>query len=115
MTRRGLLATLTVLLSISSALLLAEGAVRLLGLAPPLPLQYSSYAPSPWLTFGPKPNARHHGLADTGEYRYDFRHNSFGLRDTERDFAKPPGTFRILGLGDSFTYGVGAAFEETWL
>lgn len=115
MTRRGLLASITVVLGSCAALLLAEGAVRLLGLAPPLPLQYSSYAPSPWLTYGPKPNTRHRGLADTGEYRYDFRHNRFGLRDTDHDFAKPPGTVRILGLGDSFTYGVGAAFEETWL
>jgi lysophospholipase L1-like esterase len=89
--------------------------VRLLDLAPPLPLQYSTYAASPWLTYGPKPHSRHEGLADTGEYRYDFRHNRYGLRDTEHDLARPPGTFRILGLGDSFTYGVGAAFEETWL
>ena len=114
-TRRWLLAVVTVVLATLVALLLAEGAVRLLHLAPPLPLQYSSYAPSPWLTYGPKPDSRHEGLADTGEYRYDFRHNRFGLRDTEHAFAKPPGTFRILGLGDSFTYGVGAAFEETWL
>ena len=112
---RPLLATVTVVLATVVGLLLAEGAVRVLHLAPPLPLQYSTYAPSPWLTYGPQPNSRHQGLADTGEYRYDFRHNRFGLRDTDHALAKPPGTVRILGLGDSFTYGVGAAFEETWL
>ena len=103
-TRRWLLAVVTVVLATLVALLLAEGAVRLLHLAPPLPLQYSSYAPSPWLTYGPKPDSRHEGLADTGEYRYDFRHNRFGLRDTEHAFAETgrhlphPGARRQLHL-----------------
>ncbi len=115
MTNRRLLATLTIGLSSDIALLLAEGSVRLLDLAPLLPIQYSGFERSPWLAYRPKPHSRHQGLADTGEYRYDFQHNQFGLRDTEHDFARQPTTFRILGLGDSFTYGVGAAFEETWL
>ncbi len=39
--------------------------------------------------------------------------NSEELRD--RDFAvpKPPGTYRVLVLGDSFTWGVGLDLEET--
>jgi lysophospholipase L1-like esterase len=39
--------------------------------------------------------------------------NADGLRD--RDFAipKPPGTYRILVLGDSFTWGVGLDVEDT--
>lgn len=33
------------------------------------------------------------------------RTNSHGWRDAERSFAKPPGTRRIVALGDSFTFG----------
>jgi hypothetical protein len=51
----------------------------------------------------------------SGEFEYNFRHNSVGYRDVEHSPTADDGTFRILGLGDSFTYGAGAAYEETWL
>lgn len=41
--------------------------------------------------------------------------NSLGLRGPEIDRVKPPGVFRVLGLGDSFTFGVGLREEHTFL
>lgn len=40
--------------------------------------------------------------------------NSFGLRDIEFSLTKAPGSFRIVCLGDSVTYGEGVSFENTY-
>jgi hypothetical protein len=43
------------------------------------------------------------------------RINALGFRDNrDSDLAKPPGTFRILVLGDSVTFGHGTLFETTY-
>lgn len=39
-------------------------------------------------------------------------HNSGGFRDIEHSFKKPPGVYRIVGLGDSFLWGQGVKFED---
>ncbi|HOW97034.1 MAG TPA: GDSL-type esterase/lipase family protein [Kiritimatiellia bacterium] len=115
MKKRILPALLTLLIALVAAGAIGEFAVRRLGLAPPLPEQFKNYASTPAMPYGPKPHSRASGRSFKGEFEYDYRHNAFGLRDGEHELSKPPGVFRILGLGDSFTYGVGAAFEETYL
>jgi hypothetical protein len=44
-----------------------------------------------------------------------FAINQQGLRGPEVSQAKPPGTFRVLGLGDSFTFGTGVREQDTFL
>jgi lysophospholipase L1-like esterase len=40
--------------------------------------------------------------------------NSRGYRDLERVVPKPAGARRVVCLGDSFTWGVGVLFDDTW-
>ena len=49
------------------------------------------------------------------EFDYEVRTNSLGFRDIEHPVAKPAGEFRLMAIGDSFTEGWGARFEQTWL
>lgn len=52
-----------------------------------------------------------------GSFRgQSLRTNGLGLRrDTEIEVAKPAGTFRVVGLGDSSMFGWGVAQDETYL
>jgi hypothetical protein len=49
------------------------------------------------------------GLPDGG-----YRTNSFGFRDQEYALEKPIGVYRIVNLGDSFTFGGAGAAEEVY-
>jgi hypothetical protein len=91
-------------------LAIAEGLVRLFDLAPDVPTRGTVYVPDPYLPYKPLPLSVARG-GRGGEYR----HNSLGFRDVEHAREKPPGVFRILGLGDSFTYGALSPFEKTFL
>ncbi len=50
---------------------------------------------------------------DKRTYKVSF--NSKGLRDVEHEYKKAKNTFRILGLGDSFTWGTGVELKNTYL
>jgi lysophospholipase L1-like esterase len=70
---------------------------------------------------GPNPDVLYKREEDAGtsrieekkEFSYIHRFNSFGLRGKEPD--NSPDTYKILALGDSFTEGVGAPEDSTWI
>ncbi|MEM6568646.1 MAG: SGNH/GDSL hydrolase family protein [Planctomycetota bacterium] len=109
---RRLLAMLGALLA---AFGLAEIAVRAAGVVAPLPSQYVRFAPDPVLPYRLQPGSEIRGRSGSDEFEFHYVHTASGFRDRERERAKPDGTFRILGLGDSFTYGAGVAADETYL
>lgn len=49
-----------------------------------------------------------------GEFEYTFTTNQYGYRGPEFPFEKPAGTIRIMAVGDSYTFGVGAQDDETY-
>jgi len=68
------------------------------------------YAPDEKLFWRLKPNQQCYTKVD----RKPVRVNSHGTRGPEFTAAKPPGTIRILSLGDSRTFGWGLSEEETY-
>ena len=66
--------------------------------------------PIPIMGFRLPSNFEGRGIVD--EY---IKTNSQGLRDVEHSLKKEEGTLRILGLGDSFTFGWGVKLEESFL
>lgn len=97
------------------AVLALEILVRGFSLAPKIPKQYANYLPDPYVSHKPRPYSISRGTSATNEFSFEYSHNSHGFRDEEKSFKKPVNTYRILGVGDSFTYGAGAPFRETYL
>ena len=101
-----------VLLTILLVLGTLEVSLRLFG--PILPGNYTSGA---YLERHPLYGFFHvrgyEGWQQSTEYVARVRFNQLGLRDPRESYAKPPGTFRILLLGDSFMEGVQVEQRET--
>lgn len=77
----------------------------------PNPLRAPLAQPDPLLGWSKPPGAA--GWLVRPEYQVHLKINSLGLRGPERGYGKPPGTRRVLLLGDSFTEGYTVPEEQT--
>lgn len=73
-----------------------------------LPLTPGTYVSHPTRRYILRPNF----LGKT--YNCPYKINSLGLRDYEYSVFKDKGTFRILCVGDSFTFGIGLELPDTY-
>jgi hypothetical protein len=103
------IATITALAVVESALrLVADGLLSRAEIDTGSP--YSFYRYDAELGWASIPSIL--GTLTRNEFSHEVRINSHGLRGPERTREKPPGVRRIAVLGDSFTWGVGAAEPE---
>ncbi|MBS1105929.1 MAG: putative GDSL-lipase [Deltaproteobacteria bacterium] len=54
------------------------------------------------------------GIHESADFRVGVRVNALGMRGAEQPLEKPPGTRRLLVLGDSFAFGWGVEDAETF-
>lgn len=66
-------------------------------------------------TFGRLNMANRSGAKQTSEFSTHVRVNSRGLRGPEIPYAKPAGTYRVLVIGDSFTFGAQVEEDQTFV
>jgi lysophospholipase L1-like esterase len=113
--RQRLAPLLLALASTLLMLLVLEAAVRVLrrgeggGKEAGEILHYTEY--DPILGWSKTPGAR--VVYRRREYTVEVAINSHGLRDPERGYESPPGTVRILALGDSFIEGYTVPLAQT--
>jgi lysophospholipase L1-like esterase len=107
----------TVMLFFTLSIILSMGEIgmRVFHLVPPINNLYKIFMADPVLPYKIKPLLKLHERSETGEFVDDIATNSLGFRDVEHTYEKNPAAFRILGLGDSFTFGGGAPLEESYL
>ncbi|HWM90068.1 MAG TPA: GDSL-type esterase/lipase family protein [Thermoanaerobaculia bacterium] len=96
--------------SLFVSLLAAELAVRLARPQAVMTVSRGLYQPDPPRRYRIAPGFRG-TITNQVEFDTEVATNSLGLRGPE---AGPKRGLRILALGDSFTFGVGAEQEETW-
>lgn len=104
-----------VVCGVALPLLLFEGLLRLAG--PILPGEYqTAILSAPSLAAATRVNIPNRaGWKQTSEFRTHVRVNSLGLRGPEIEASPAAGTFRVLVLGDSFTFGAQVDEDETFV
>jgi len=90
------------------ALALAEGALRIRDAL--LEADPRHFVADETLGWRPVPNVAFHYTTSIGTV--EDRQNSHGMNEPERTFEKPPETFRILVIGDSFTQALEVRYED---
>jgi len=116
------------LAAIVASVLLFEGIARVLfdrparGNMTPVPTSLLTRNAIPGVPFAlrPKGSVVHEFPSDPRGYfdpgpSLTYRVNSLGFRGEETVRKKPAGTFRVVGLGDSFTFGTGVRRQDTYL
>jgi hypothetical protein len=112
------------------AICIAEGAVRVLGLGPPVyaPRHFEPQKGIPFTTLenGPivyQPNVTFWSVYDPAgdqrgyfgpEGRVAYEINQYGMRGPAVPIEKAAGAFRIVCLGDSITFGEGVRYADTY-
>jgi len=96
------------------ALAMTEAALRLYDATKPKPPIPRADLWDPKLGYGwlHPPGIEGAWFDDHGEFSVVVKINSHGLRDVEHEYAKPPGVFRILLLGDSYMEAVQVQLEQ---
>ena len=113
--RYGCFATLAVATGVALGLGGLELATRALAVTPPL--RYGSFVADEVLPWKLAPRESYQRTVEGINVHY--YHNALGFRDSPIDaavrFEKPPNDYRVVGIGDSFTFGDGVDYAATSL
>jgi lysophospholipase L1-like esterase len=100
----------SILIGIACGLILCEMLLHLLGGNPRPPIRWTIYRRLPDTPAGYDLMPGAHQTVNGVLYKI----NSRGIRDREYDLPKNPQTYRIVVLGDSYTFGDGIPLEDTY-
>jgi lysophospholipase L1-like esterase len=100
----------SILIGIACGLTLCEMLLHLLGGKPRPPIRWTIYRRLPDTPAGYDLIPGAHQTVEGVLYKI----NSRGIRDREYDLPKNPQTYRIIVLGDSYTFGDGVPLEDTY-
>lgn len=106
---------ITAFLVLAAALLVFEASLRIAGLFDKnRGLKNCMGLPNKKYHHAFRPNTRFRLVSSkNNEYNVAIRINNYGLRGDDMTFKKRAGVKRIIAIGDSFTFGVGAEEDET--
>lgn len=115
MTKRNIALNIIILIvSITATFFLLELFFRHSKLTPILS-ENKMFSPDSILPYVGKVNEVFSGTNSTNEFKYHYSHNAFGFRDHDHELLNCDTTKIILGLGDSFLYGVGVSMDSSIL